>query len=139
MVSPMGRGLIAMAKEWRFALSGAFAMSILGVLIAWGYWTYRLEQAASTVVIQAQSTQSVPAQTPPPPSPARNLPTMKLVAQYAAPLRDTIIQQLENPTDGTTCYLYTPILVHHSPPMPTGFVDYGANGIGSISCFPKTR
>jgi hypothetical protein len=29
---------------------------------------------------------------------------------------------------------FQPVVVQHSPPTPTGFVQYGANGIGSISC-----
>jgi hypothetical protein len=61
-------------------------------------------------------------------------PHMELQAQYAGPLQDTIIQRWRDPIDGTICYLYLPILVHHSPPTPTGFVEYGGNGVGSISC-----
>jgi hypothetical protein len=32
------------------------------------------------------------------------------------------------------CYIYLPITVAHSAPTPDGFVQYGANIIGSISC-----
>jgi hypothetical protein len=59
---------------------------------------------------------------------------MQLQAQYAGPMQDTIIQRLRDPADGTICYLYVPIVVQHSAPTPTGFVQYGANTIGSISC-----
>lgn len=72
------------------------------------------------------------------PAPAKpghpNLSHMQLQAQYAGPLQDTVIQRIRDPVDGTICYLYLPIVVQHSPPTPTGFVQYGANTIGSISC-----
>jgi hypothetical protein len=67
-------------------------------------------------------------------TPARpNFPHMQLQAQFAGPMQDTIIQRLRDPSNGTICYLYVPIVVHHTP-TPTGFVQYGANAIGSISC-----
>ena len=73
---------------------------------------------------------------PVPPHPA--LPRMQVMAQYGGPLQDTLIQRLRDPIDGTTCYLYLPIAVHHTPPgAETGYVEYGANTIGSISCFPQ--
>ena len=59
---------------------------------------------------------------------------MQLQAQYAGPLKDTVIQRWRDPIDGTICYVYLPILVRHSPPTSVGLVEYGANGIGSISC-----
>jgi len=59
---------------------------------------------------------------------------MVLKAQYTGPLKDTIVQRWEDPATGNTCYIYLPVVVQHSPPTPTGFVQYGANGIGSISC-----
>ena len=67
---------------------------------------------------------------------AKPLEHMQLQAQYAGPLKDTVIQRWRDPVDGTICYLYLPILVQHSPPTPMGLVQYGANGIGSISCLP---
>ncbi|MGA9794459.1 MAG: hypothetical protein WBQ17_02880 [Rhizomicrobium sp.] len=66
----------------------------------------------------------------------QNPPRMQLQAQYAGPLRDTVVQRWRDPVDGTVCYMYLPIVVQHSPPTPTGFVQYGANTIGSISCIP---
>ena len=63
------------------------------------------------------------------------LPHMKLERQFAGPLQDTVIQRWRDPADGTVCYVYLPIAVEHSPPTATGFVQYGANSIGSISCF----
>ncbi len=61
---------------------------------------------------------------------------MELQAQYAGPLQDTVIQRWRDPDNGMICYVYLPILVHHSPPTSMGLVQYGANGIGSISCLP---
>lgn len=64
------------------------------------------------------------------------LPRMQVIAQYGGPLQDTLIQRLRDPIDGTTCYLYLPIAVHHTRPgAETGYVEYGANTVGSISCF----
>src|SRR5437660_12912959 len=62
------------------------------------------------------------------------LPRMQLERQFAGPLQDTIIQRWRDPADGTICYIYLPISAQHSPPTQAGFVQYGANTIGSISC-----
>jgi hypothetical protein len=62
------------------------------------------------------------------------LPRMELERQFAGPLQDTVIQRWRDPTDGTVCYVYLPISAPHSPPSPSGFVQYGASTIGSISC-----
>lgn len=70
------------------------------------------------------------------PAKAPALGRMQLQAQYAGPLQDTVIQRWRDPVDGTVCYIYLPVIVQHSPPTPTGLVQYGANGIGSISCLP---
>jgi hypothetical protein len=64
------------------------------------------------------------------------LPKMQLERQFSGPLQDTVIQRLRDPVDGTVCYLYLPISVQHSPTTATGFVQYGPNGTGSISCVP---
>jgi len=84
---------------------------------------------------------NVPAAAQPAPTHPQ-LPRMQVVAQYGGPLQDTLIQRLRDPVDGTTCYLYLPIAVHHTPPgAETGYVEYGANTVGSISCFaaPQPR
>ena len=65
-----------------------------------------------------------------------NLPRMQLERQFAGPLQDTVIQRLRDPVDGTICYLYLPISAPHSPTTATGFVQYGANTIGTINCVP---
>jgi hypothetical protein len=59
---------------------------------------------------------------------------MVLKAQFTGPLKDTVVQRWEDSATGNICYIYLPVVVQHSPPTPTGFVQYGANGIGSISC-----
>ena len=61
---------------------------------------------------------------------------MKLQAQFAGPLKDTVVQRWQDPATGATCYIYLPITVQHSGVTPTGYVQYGANPIGSISCLP---
>jgi hypothetical protein len=64
------------------------------------------------------------------------LPRMQLERQFAGPLQDTIVQRWRDPADGTICYIYLPITAAHSPPTPSGYVQYGSNTIGSISCIP---
>lgn len=75
----------------------------------------------------------------PPPQPQESaqwaqLPRMQLERQFAGPLQDTIVQRWRDPADGTVCYIYLPISAAHTPPTAAGFVQYGANTIGSISC-----
>lgn len=64
------------------------------------------------------------------------LPRMQLERQFAGPLQDTIIQRWRDPVDGAVCYIYLPITAAHTAPTPTGYVQYGANTIGSLSCMP---
>lgn len=59
---------------------------------------------------------------------------MQLDRQFAGPLRDTVIQRWRDPADGTVCYIYLPISAPHTGPQTGGFVQYGQNTIGSISC-----
>jgi len=66
----------------------------------------------------------------------QDMPRMELERQFAGPLRDTIIQRLRDPGDGTVCYIYLPITAPHTVPGDSGFVQYGPNGIGTISCLP---
>jgi hypothetical protein len=63
---------------------------------------------------------------------------MQLQAQYAGPLRDTVIQRWRDPMDGTTCYIYLPVIVQHGA-GPNNLVQYGANSVGSISCLNTAR
>ena len=60
---------------------------------------------------------------------------MQLERQFAGPLQDTLIQRWRDPGDGTVCYIYLPITAAHSSPTQDGFVQYGANVIGTISRF----
>lgn len=106
--------------------------------------------AALLLAAPAQAQQQAPAQQPaqpqqPPPQqmPAQQnqesnqwakMPRMVLERQFAGPLQDTIIQRWRDPVDGTACYLYLPITAAHTATTPSGFVQYGANTIGSISC-----
>ncbi len=62
------------------------------------------------------------------------LPRMQLERQFAGPLQDTVIQRWRDPADGTICYIYLPITAAHSQPTESGYVQYGPNTIGSISC-----
>ena len=66
------------------------------------------------------------------------LPRMQLERQFAGPLQDTVVQRWRDPVDGTACYIYLPITAQHTPPTQSGFVQYGANTIGSISCVAVT-
>lgn len=68
----------------------------------------------------------------------QKLPHMELQGQYAGPLYDTIVQRWRDPDNGTLCYIYLPIMVSHTPPPQDGYVKYGPNTIGSISCVPGT-
>lgn len=63
-------------------------------------------------------------------------PRMTIERQYAGPLTDTLIQRLRDPLDGSICYLYLPISAGHSEKTESGYVQYGPNTIGSISCMP---
>ncbi len=62
------------------------------------------------------------------------IPAMQLERLYRGPLRDTVVQRWRDPADGTVCYLFIPINAQHSPPNETGYIQYGPNTIGSISC-----
>jgi hypothetical protein len=85
--------------------------------------------------------QQQPAQPPTaqPPSAWDQLPRMQLERQFAGPLQDTVIQRWRDPVDGTVCYIYLPITAPHTPPTASGYVQYGANTIGSISCAAPAR
>jgi hypothetical protein len=96
--------------------------------------------AIASAVVLALSHMAA-AQQPQPQQPAAwdQLPRMQLERQFAGPLQDTIIQRWRDPADGTICYIYLPITAAHTPPTQSGFVQYGANTIGSISCVAPLR
>jgi len=77
------------------------------------------------------------AQQPGQPAQWDQLPRMQLERQFAGPLRDTIVQRWRDPTDGSICYIYLPITAPHTPATGSGYVQYGPNAIGSISCMPE--
>lgn len=66
-----------------------------------------------------------------------SLPSMQVEAYYRAPLADTMIQRLRDPIDGSVCFLYVPIEAQHGRRGSSGYVSYGSNTIGSLSCFPN--
>jgi hypothetical protein len=84
---------------------------------------------------------SAPAQAQQPPAQGwDNFPPMILEQVFRAPLRDTIIQRWRDPANSIICYLYVPISTPFSQAQPgIGFVQYGANTIGSISCVNPTQ
>lgn len=102
------------------------------------------DPAAGPAVERAEAQSTAPKLAPAPTIPAapaasdawQKMPKMALEAVYGGPLRDTIVQRWRDPVDGTVCYLYLPINAPTSPVQASGFVQYGASTIGSISCFP---
>jgi len=88
---------------------------------------------------QAQQQPAPQPPAPQPPSAWEQLPHMQLERQFAGPLQDTVIQRWRDPVDGTVCYIYLPITAPHTPPTASGYVQYGASTIGSISCAAAAR
>jgi hypothetical protein len=95
----------------------------------------RLAGMGSRCLILAVALLSLPATGLAEPAvPWSKLPRMQLERQFAGPLQDTIIQRWRDPADGTICYIYLPITAQHSAPTASGYVQYGPNIIGTISC-----
>lgn len=105
------------------------ALRYLAMIFAAGCWTTWPATAQ-----QPSQGQQQPQVQQPQASQWERLPRLQLERQFAGPLRDTLIQRWRDPVDGTVCYIYLPISAQHSPPTQQGFVQYGANTIGSISC-----
>lgn len=97
--------------------------------------TLSLTLLLAATPVAAQPVQAQP-QVPKPASAWAGYPRMTLERTYAGPLQDTIIQRWHDPADGTVCFVYLPITARHSAPLANGFVQYGPNTIGSISCVP---
>jgi hypothetical protein len=91
------------------------------------------------LAVAAQQPPPQPQQPPPESDQWAKLPKMQLERQFAGPLQDTIVQRWRDPVEGVICYIYLPITAAHSPPTTTGYVQYGANGIGTISCIEPAR
>ena len=105
--------------------------------IAIGLVAWTAVMFAGSVAFAQQPAPSAPsAQQFQPAGEWQKLPKMVLERQFAGPLQDTVMQRWRDPIDGTVCYIYLPISAPHSPPTASGFVQYGANTIGSISCTP---
>ena len=49
------------------------------------------------------------------------------------------IQRWRDPVDGSVCFVYMPISAPLLPPTAEGYVQYGPNQIGSISCIHPTQ
>ena len=71
------------------------------------------------------------------PAAAAPLQHMELQGPIRRPAQGHRVQRWRDTDTGTICYIYLPVIVQHSPQMPNGLVQYGANGIGSISCLPR--
>jgi hypothetical protein len=101
------------------------------------------------VVAPAVHAQNRPAAGPAPAAPApaapppvqdwNSFPTMLLEKIYRGPLRDTIVQRWRDPIDGSVCFLYIPISTPMLPQPAEGYMQYGPNQIGSISCVHPTQ
>ena len=97
--------------------------------------------AALCLSAPAVAQQPPPAGTPPAGTPStaplsdqwEKLPRMQLEQTFAGPLRDTIVQRWRDASEGVVCYTYLPITAPITPTQ-SGFVQYGPNTIGSISC-----
>jgi hypothetical protein len=98
------------------------------IAVAWSHAVFAQQQPTPAPVVPQQFQQSAEWE---------KLPKMQLERQFAGPLQDTVIQRLRDPVDGTICYVYLPISAPHSPTTSTGFVQYGANIIGTINCLPN--
>jgi hypothetical protein len=101
----------------------AVAAAVVLILVASGFVYLRWFAGNSSFASQQQ------AQPP-------QFPRMTLQGQFAGPLEGTVIQRWRDPVDGTICYIYMPMVVQHTP-APSGYVQYGSNAIGSISCMTK--
>lgn len=99
-------------------------------------WLLRLAAIAALLFPRTVAAQQSQQQQP---SEWAKLPHMHLERQFAGPLQDTIVQRWRDPADGTVCYIYLPITAAHTPPTPSGYVQYGANTIGSISCLATSE
>jgi hypothetical protein len=84
---------------------------------------------------QPQAQQQQPQQQQPPVV-WEQMQRMTLEAEFAGPLKDTTIQRWYDPSTDAVCYTYLPFTAQHSAPSPSGYVMYGPNTIGTISCLP---
>ncbi len=142
----------------RKSILGFSAAMGLGLIAAGGFLVFNHKLEWITSPAQAQTPPARPATPAPAPAPAANapapapapaappqvsewetFPTMILEKIYRGPLRDTIIQRWRDPIDGAVCLIYVPISTPLLPQNAPGYMQYGANQIGSISCFHPTQ
>jgi hypothetical protein len=92
------------------------------------------------LVLPAAASGQTPAPAPQPQQQAaqrwEQMPRMQLERVWAGPLKDTLVQRWRDPNENVVCYLYMPVTAIHSQPTDSGYVHYGSNIIGSISCVP---
>jgi hypothetical protein len=115
-----------MAESIWTVIAGAALTLLSGAALAQG--PQPKQPAPQQAAPQAQPQQAAPQVV------WERMPHMQLEAEYAGPMKDTAIQRWRDPAGDTVCYLYIPFTAQHSPPTPSGYVQYGANTIGSISC-----
>jgi hypothetical protein len=104
------------------------AVAVVAIAAVSGMFVYLHEERSSD---DSLSTQSAVQQAQPP-----VFPRMQLQGQFSGPIVGTVIQRWRDPIDGTICYIYIPMIVQHKP-APSGYVQYGSNSVGSISCMTK--
>ena len=110
------------------------------VLIAVGLGAYLLGAHESAPAPTPEVQATIPGNNdlnPAAPAPSngqRPIGHMKLEAQFYGPLKSTVIQRWRDDESGMLCYIYLPIIVPHSKPLPNGLVYYGSNTLGTISC-----
>jgi hypothetical protein len=117
-------------------LAISIAVAVVAVTVAAGVFMYLRVGGSAFMRSSDSMSSSVSAQDQQQPAPPQ-FPRLELQGQYAGPLVGTVIQRWRDPVDGTICYLYLPMVVQHKP-APSGYVQYGSNSIGSISCMPGT-
>jgi hypothetical protein len=95
-----------------------------------------LGMAAAITIVSVAALAQGQQQSPQQPVNWDRMPRMTLEAEFAGPLRDTTIQRWRDQSGDVVCYLYVPFTAQHSPPSASGYVLYGPNSIGTISCVP---
>jgi hypothetical protein len=108
------------------ALAGVVFVAVAMLAGVFAYLT--LTRSDDTMTAQSATQQTQPPV----------FPHMQLQGQFAGPIVGTVIQRWRDPIDGTICYIYIPMIVQHKP-APSGYVQYGSNNVGSISCMSKNE
>jgi hypothetical protein len=105
------------------------------MLMAWGLSLVSVLSPTATIAQQAapatQSQQGAVVW--------ERMPRIQLEEQFAGPLKDTAIQRWRDPRENVLCYIYLPFTAPHTPATSAGYVLYGSNMIGSISCLAAPK